>query len=159
MSSTDTLPARRELRARTIAAVRNPHDAAAHLARLQATLQLDDAEPLQGVLADLFVILPGDETTMRQVALQLANATLDKHTLTAPYDGVVVERAREVGTALPGGTPLFTVALGSLPKRLYSHGSALIGTIQQVAGAGQGVGNGFGSQLLFLGDLGGGLAV
>ena len=32
-------------------------------------------------------------------------------------------------------TPLFTVALGSLPKRLYSHGSALIGTIQQVAGA------------------------
>lgn len=32
-------------------------------------------------------------------------------------------------------TPLFTVALGALPKRLYSHGSALIGTIQQVAGA------------------------
>ncbi len=32
-------------------------------------------------------------------------------------------------------TPLFTVALGVLPKRLYSHGSALIGTIQQVAGA------------------------
>ena len=32
-------------------------------------------------------------------------------------------------------TPLFTVALGSLPRRLYSHGSALIGTIQQVAGA------------------------
>ena len=32
-------------------------------------------------------------------------------------------------------TPLFTVSLGSLPKRLYSHGSALIGTVQQVAGA------------------------
>ena len=32
-------------------------------------------------------------------------------------------------------TPLFTVALGSLPQRLYSHGSALIGTVQQVAGA------------------------
>lgn len=32
-------------------------------------------------------------------------------------------------------TPLFTVALGVLPPRLYSHGSALIGTIQQVAGA------------------------
>ena len=30
---------------------------------------------------------------------------------------------------------------------------------QFAAGAGQGVGNGFGSQLLFLGDLGGGLAV
>ena len=32
-------------------------------------------------------------------------------------------------------TPLFSVALGSLPKRFYSHGSATIGTIQQVAGA------------------------
>lgn len=32
-------------------------------------------------------------------------------------------------------TPLFTLALGALPQRLYSHGSALIGTIQQVAGA------------------------
>lgn len=32
-------------------------------------------------------------------------------------------------------TPLFTVALGSLPPRLYAHGSALVGTTQQVAGA------------------------
>ena len=32
-------------------------------------------------------------------------------------------------------TPLFTVALGSLPKHLYSHGSAVVGTLQQVAGA------------------------
>lgn len=32
-------------------------------------------------------------------------------------------------------TPLFTVSLGALPERLYSHGSALVGTVQQVAGA------------------------
>ncbi|MFP5415582.1 MAG: MDR family MFS transporter [Actinomycetes bacterium] len=32
-------------------------------------------------------------------------------------------------------TPLFTLALGALPQHLYSHGSALVGTIQQVAGA------------------------
>lgn len=32
-------------------------------------------------------------------------------------------------------TPLFTVALGALPSSLYSHGSAVIGAIQQVAGA------------------------
>ena len=32
-------------------------------------------------------------------------------------------------------TPLFTSALGSLPPKLYSHGSAMIGTTQQVAGA------------------------
>jgi DHA2 family lincomycin resistance protein-like MFS transporter len=32
-------------------------------------------------------------------------------------------------------TPLFTSALGALPARLYSFGSATIGTVQQVAGA------------------------
>ena len=32
-------------------------------------------------------------------------------------------------------TPLFTLALGSLPRDLYSHGSAVIGAVQQVAGA------------------------
>ncbi len=32
-------------------------------------------------------------------------------------------------------TPLFTSALGALPKTLYSHGSAVVGTVQQVAGA------------------------
>lgn len=32
-------------------------------------------------------------------------------------------------------TPLFTASLGSLPPGLYSHGSAMIGTTQQVAGA------------------------
>lgn len=32
-------------------------------------------------------------------------------------------------------TPLFTSALGSLPRHLYSHGSAVVGTVQQVMGA------------------------
>ena len=32
-------------------------------------------------------------------------------------------------------TPLFTSALGSLPGNRYSHGSAMVGTVQQVAGA------------------------
>ena len=32
-------------------------------------------------------------------------------------------------------TPLFTSGLGSLPQKLYSHGSATVSTIQQVAGA------------------------
>ncbi|MFT4295130.1 MAG: MDR family MFS transporter [Micropruina sp.] len=32
-------------------------------------------------------------------------------------------------------TPLFTVALGSLPRQLYTHGSAIVGTVQQLAGA------------------------
>ncbi|MDN7122471.1 multidrug efflux MFS transporter [Nocardioides sp. ChNu-153] len=32
-------------------------------------------------------------------------------------------------------TPLLTSALGSLPPQIYSHGSAIVGTVQQVAGA------------------------
>jgi DHA2 family lincomycin resistance protein-like MFS transporter len=32
-------------------------------------------------------------------------------------------------------TPLFTASLASLKPSLYSHGSAIVGTIQQVAGA------------------------
>lgn len=32
-------------------------------------------------------------------------------------------------------TPAFTMGLGVLPPRLYSHGSSLLGTVQQVAGA------------------------
>jgi DHA2 family lincomycin resistance protein-like MFS transporter len=32
-------------------------------------------------------------------------------------------------------TPLFTAGLASLPQSLYSHGSAIVGTVQQLAGA------------------------
>jgi DHA2 family lincomycin resistance protein-like MFS transporter len=32
-------------------------------------------------------------------------------------------------------TPLFTISLGALPPHLYGHGSAMVGTVQQVAGA------------------------
>jgi DHA2 family lincomycin resistance protein-like MFS transporter len=32
-------------------------------------------------------------------------------------------------------TPLFTASLGSVKPELYSHGSAMIGTVQQLAGA------------------------
>jgi DHA2 family lincomycin resistance protein-like MFS transporter len=32
-------------------------------------------------------------------------------------------------------TPLMTTALGALPKNLYSHGSAILNTLQQLAGA------------------------
>jgi DHA2 family lincomycin resistance protein-like MFS transporter len=32
-------------------------------------------------------------------------------------------------------TPLFSASLGSLERRLYSHGSAVLNTLQQVGGA------------------------
>jgi DHA2 family lincomycin resistance protein-like MFS transporter len=42
--------------------------------------------------------------------------------------------ALSVGLALMF-TPLFTAGLGALPARFYGHGSAIVGTVQQVAGA------------------------
>ncbi len=47
---------------------------------------------------------------------------------------LVAHLSLSVGLALLF-TPVFTAGLGSLPPRLYSHGSATVGTIQQVAGA------------------------
>ncbi|MGO4595000.1 MDR family MFS transporter [Leifsonia sp. 2TAF2] len=47
---------------------------------------------------------------------------------------VLVHVGLSLGLALTF-TPLFTSALGALPPRLYSYGSAVIGTNQQLAGA------------------------
>lgn len=58
--------------------------------------------------------------------------TLNEHTPVAAL--VTAHIVLSIGLALTF-TPLFTASLGSLPARLYSHGSALLGTVQQVAGA------------------------
>ncbi|MDN4482451.1 DHA2 family efflux MFS transporter permease subunit [Demequina lignilytica] len=47
---------------------------------------------------------------------------------------VAAHSAMSVGLALLF-TPLFSASLGSLPARLYSHGSATVSALQQVAGA------------------------
>lgn len=47
---------------------------------------------------------------------------------------IVVHVVMSIGLALMF-TPLLTSALGSLPQHLYSHGSATVSTLQQVAGA------------------------
>lgn len=41
--------------------------------------------------------------------LQLETATLDFHTLTVPYDAMVTSRTKELGSALGGSEPVFTV--------------------------------------------------
>ena len=46
----------------------------------------------------------------------------------------VAQTVLSVGLAL-SFTPLFTASLGSLQPRFYSYGSAVVGTVQQVAGA------------------------
>ena len=47
---------------------------------------------------------------------------------------LIAHMALSVGLALLF-TPVFTAGLGSLKPHLYSHGSAIVGTLQQVAGA------------------------
>lgn len=47
---------------------------------------------------------------------------------------VVVHVVLNLGLGLTF-TPLMTSALGSLPRKLYPYGSAIVGTVQQVAGA------------------------
>lgn len=53
---------------------------------------------------------------------------------TSPWLLLVAHIVLSVGLAFMF-TPLFTSALGSVEPRLYSHGSAIVGTVQQVAGA------------------------
>ncbi|TRY20063.1 multidrug efflux MFS transporter [Tessaracoccus rhinocerotis] len=53
---------------------------------------------------------------------------------TSPWFIVACHMAMSVGFAFMF-TPLLTTALGSLPRPLYPHGSAAVGTIQQLAGA------------------------
>ncbi|MCU1431171.1 MAG: drug resistance transporter, EmrB/QacA subfamily [Actinotalea sp.] len=54
--------------------------------------------------------------------------------LSSPWILLTIHVVLSAGLALVF-TPLFTAALGALPPRLYSHGSATLGTVQQVAGA------------------------
>jgi HlyD family secretion protein len=45
-----------------------------------------------------------------QAKLALERAILEKSTLTAPYDGLVIERSRELGSAVAPGAAIMTVA-------------------------------------------------
>jgi len=53
---------------------------------------------------------------------------------TEPWMLMIAHIGMSMGLALLF-TPLFTAGLGSLKPSLYSHGSAVVGTVQQLAGA------------------------
>ena len=53
---------------------------------------------------------------------------------TSPFFIMGLQIVMSLGLAL-SFTPLFTASLGSLEPRFYSYGSAIVGTVQQVAGA------------------------
>ena len=75
------------------------------------------------------LVLPGAVATA--AALWLF-ATLGEGSPLAAVIGIHVLLMAGLGLMM---TPLMTEALGSLPDHLYSHGSAVLSTLQQVAGA------------------------
>lgn len=76
-----------------------------------------------------YLIVPG---TLMVSAVSWWMTTLSENT---PIAGLMAAHiVLSIGLALTF-TPLFTASLGSLPAKLYAHGSALLGTIQQLAGA------------------------
>ncbi|WP_435526239.1 MDR family MFS transporter [Microbacterium elymi] len=105
----------------------------AGLILLPGSLLMGLVGPLVGRIYDRWgtrvLLVPG---TVLAVIVLWTYTTLDAHT--PVWFIVVAQTVLSLGLAL-SFTPLFTASLGSLPKRLYSHGSAVVGTVQQVAGA------------------------
>jgi DHA2 family lincomycin resistance protein-like MFS transporter len=89
--------------------------------------------PTVGSMYDRFgprpVVIPG-AALFAAVMVALAFVRQDTPVMALLAGHVVLS----VGLALMF-TPLFTLSLGALPASLYSHGSAVLGTTQQVAGA------------------------
>lgn len=76
-----------------------------------------------------FLVVPG---TLMASAVLWWMTTISPNT---PVPALLIAHVvLSVGLALTF-TPIYTAGLGSLPSKLYSHGSALVGTIQQLAGA------------------------
>lgn len=91
------------------------------------------AAPFVGRLYDRFgprvLVVPG------AVLVSLVMWSLTMVTETTPvYLVLIAHITMSLGLALMF-TPLFTAGLGAVPPHLYSHGSAILGTIQQVGGA------------------------
>ncbi|TYK51210.1 MDR family MFS transporter [Actinomadura decatromicini] len=89
--------------------------------------------PTIGRLFDRFgarvLIVPGS------VGIGLALAGFTQISLTMPYWQVLGLHALLMISLATTFTPVFTLGLGALPMRLYSHGSSMLGTLQQVAAA------------------------
>ena len=74
------LAARTEVRRQTRALARRRGDLAVHLARLNAAMQLEGVEPVQGALADLFASFGAEAAALKRAALQLAAPRLGERT-------------------------------------------------------------------------------
>lgn len=100
---------------------------------LPGSLAMGFAGPFIGRIYDRWgtrvLLIPGSIIT---VGMLWFYATL---TATTPVWVIAVAQTiLSIGLAM-SFTPLFTASLGSLAPRFYSYGSAVVGTVQQVAGA------------------------
>ncbi|MBZ5734278.1 DHA2 family efflux MFS transporter permease subunit [Nocardioides sp. TRM66260-LWL] len=75
------------------------------------------------------VVVPG------AVAILAALVVLARIEPTTPYAALLGAHVLMMVGLAAVFTPVFALGLGSLPPHLYSHGSSILGTLQQVAGA------------------------
>jgi DHA2 family lincomycin resistance protein-like MFS transporter len=89
--------------------------------------------PTVGRLFDKFggrvLVIPG------AIAITLALAGFTQVSMTMPYWQLLGLHALMMVGLAATFTPVFTLGLGAVPPPLYSHGSSILGTLQQVAAA------------------------
>ncbi len=89
--------------------------------------------PTVGRLFDKFggrvLVIPG------AIGIMLALTGFTQVTMTMPYWQILGLHALLMVSLAATFTPVFTLGLGALPPRLYSHGSSILSTLQQVAAA------------------------
>ncbi|WP_280457924.1 MDR family MFS transporter [Nocardia carnea] len=89
--------------------------------------------PVIGRLFDRFggrvLVIPGS------IAITVALAGFTRIGIDTPYWLLLALHVVLMVGLAAAFTPVFTLALGALPEDLYSHGSSMLGTLQQVAAA------------------------
>ncbi|MFI6868444.1 MDR family MFS transporter [Nocardia sp. NPDC050406] len=89
--------------------------------------------PTIGKLFDRFggrvLVIPGS------VGVSLALAGFTQISMSMPYWQLLGLHILLMISLAAAFTPVFTLGLGALPPHLYSHGSSMLGTLQQVAAA------------------------
>jgi DHA2 family lincomycin resistance protein-like MFS transporter len=75
------------------------------------------------------LVIPGS------IGMVVALGVLSRVDLDTPYWLILGVHVALMACLAAIFTPVFTIGLGDLPMNLYSHGSSLLGTLQQVAGA------------------------
>lgn len=75
------------------------------------------------------LIVPGS------VGVLIGLVLLTQLSLTTPFAFVLTAHVLLMASLAAVFTPVFTISLGSLPPHLYSHGSSLLGALQQVGAA------------------------